>query len=68
MNGLQVGAGLLLLSVTAATSLAEERARGSLDLLHEHAALDTADRGGEVARRFSGCSDAGDSAGALDFG
>ncbi len=33
VNGLQVAIGLLLLSVTAATSLAEERARGSLDLL-----------------------------------
>jgi ABC-type transport system involved in multi-copper enzyme maturation permease subunit len=33
VNGFQVGAGLLLLSVSAATSLAEERHRGSLDLL-----------------------------------
>ena len=33
INGLQVGAGLLLLSVSAATSLAEERQRGSLDVL-----------------------------------
>ena len=33
VNGLQVGAGLLLLSVSAATSLAEERERGSLDVL-----------------------------------
>ena len=33
VNGLQVAIGLLLLSVTAATSLAEERVRGSLDLL-----------------------------------
>ena len=33
MNGFQVAVGLLLLSVTAATSLAEERAHGSLDLL-----------------------------------
>jgi ABC-type transport system involved in multi-copper enzyme maturation permease subunit len=33
VNGLQVSAGLLLLSVTAATSLAEERVRGSLDVL-----------------------------------
>src|SRR4029077_10708378 len=33
INGLQVGAGLLLLSVSAATSLAEERRRGSLDVL-----------------------------------
>ena len=33
MNGVQVSVGLLLLGVTAATSLAEERARGSLDLL-----------------------------------
>jgi ABC-type transport system involved in multi-copper enzyme maturation permease subunit len=33
VNGFQVAVGLLLLSVTAATSLAEERARGSLDLL-----------------------------------
>jgi hypothetical protein len=32
-NGLQVGAGLLLLSASAATSLAEERQRGSLDVL-----------------------------------
>lgn len=32
-NGFQVGAGLLLLSVSAATSLAEERRRGSLDVL-----------------------------------
>ncbi len=31
VNGLQVAIGLLLLSVTAATSLAEERVRGSLD-------------------------------------
>ncbi len=33
VNGLQVSAGLLVLSVTAAASLAEERARGSFDLL-----------------------------------
>ncbi|MHC5537901.1 ABC transporter permease [Singulisphaera rosea] len=33
VNGLQVAIGLLLLSVTAATSLAEERTRGSLDVL-----------------------------------
>ena len=33
INGLQVALGLLLLSVSAATSLAEERVRGSLDVL-----------------------------------
>ncbi|HKI19252.1 MAG TPA: ABC transporter permease, partial [Isosphaeraceae bacterium] len=33
VNGLQVSVGLLILSVTAATSLAEERVRGSLDVL-----------------------------------
>ena len=33
ISGLQVSAGLLLLSVSAATSLAEERQRGSLDVL-----------------------------------
>lgn len=33
MNMFQVGVGLLLLSVSAATSLAEERVRGSLDVL-----------------------------------
>jgi len=33
MNVFQVGVGLLLLSVSAATSLAEERVRGSLDVL-----------------------------------
>ncbi len=33
VNGLQVSIGLLLLSVTASTSLAEERVRGSLDVL-----------------------------------
>ncbi|WP_422932152.1 ABC transporter permease [Singulisphaera sp. PoT] len=33
INGVQVSAGLLLLSVSAATSLAEERQRGSLDVL-----------------------------------
>ena len=33
INGVQVAAGLLLLSVSAATSLAEERQRGSLDVL-----------------------------------
>ncbi len=33
VNALQVSIGLLFLSVIAATSLAEERARGSLDLL-----------------------------------
>jgi ABC-type transport system involved in multi-copper enzyme maturation permease subunit len=33
INGFQVFAGLLLLSVTASASLAEERARGSLDLM-----------------------------------
>ena len=33
VNGLQVAGGLLLLSVSAATSLAEERQRGSLDVL-----------------------------------
>jgi ABC-type transport system involved in multi-copper enzyme maturation permease subunit len=33
VNGFQVAIGLLLLSVTASTSLAEERVRGSLDVL-----------------------------------
>jgi ABC-type Na+ efflux pump permease subunit len=33
VNVCQVGAGLLLMSVTASTSLAEERVRGSLDVL-----------------------------------
>src|SRR6185437_14825982 len=33
INGMQVSAGLLLLSVSAVTSLAEERQRGSLDVL-----------------------------------
>jgi ABC-type transport system involved in multi-copper enzyme maturation permease subunit len=33
VNGLQVAIGMLLLSVTASTSLSEERARGSLDVL-----------------------------------
>ncbi len=33
VNGLQVSVGLLMLSVSAATSLAEERTRGSLDVL-----------------------------------
>ncbi len=33
VNGLQVSIGMLLLSVTAATTLSEERARGSLDVL-----------------------------------
>jgi ABC-type transport system involved in multi-copper enzyme maturation permease subunit len=33
LNGLQVAAGLLLLSVSAVTSLAEERQHGSLDVL-----------------------------------
>jgi ABC-type transport system involved in multi-copper enzyme maturation permease subunit len=33
ISGVQVAAGLLLLSVSAATSLAEERQRGSLDVL-----------------------------------
>ena len=33
VNGLQVAAGLLLLSVSAVTSLAEERQRGSLEVL-----------------------------------
>jgi ABC-type transport system involved in multi-copper enzyme maturation permease subunit len=33
VNGFQVSMGLLLLSVTAATSLSEERVRGSLDVL-----------------------------------
>ena len=33
VNGLQVSIGMLLLSVMSATSLAEERARGSLDVL-----------------------------------
>jgi ABC-type transport system involved in multi-copper enzyme maturation permease subunit len=33
VNGLQVSIGMLLLSVTAATTLAEERVRGSLDVL-----------------------------------
>jgi ABC-type transport system involved in multi-copper enzyme maturation permease subunit len=33
VNGFQVSIGLLFLSVSAATSLAEERARGSLDVL-----------------------------------
>jgi len=32
-NGFQAGIGLLLLSISAATSLAEERARGDLDVL-----------------------------------
>ena len=33
VNGFQVAIGMLLLSVTAATSLSEERVRGSLDVL-----------------------------------
>jgi ABC-type transport system involved in multi-copper enzyme maturation permease subunit len=33
LNGLQVAAGMLLLSISAASALAEERARGSLDVL-----------------------------------
>jgi ABC-type transport system involved in multi-copper enzyme maturation permease subunit len=33
VNALQISTGLLFLSVIAATSLAEERARGSLDVL-----------------------------------
>ena len=33
VNGLQVAIGLLLLSITAATSLSEERVRGSVDLI-----------------------------------
>ena len=33
VNGFQAGVGLLLLSVSAATSLAEERTRGSLDVV-----------------------------------
>lgn len=33
VNGLQVSVGLLILGVTASTSLAEERVRGSLDVL-----------------------------------
>jgi ABC-type transport system involved in multi-copper enzyme maturation permease subunit len=33
VNGFQVSIGMLMLSVTAATSLAEERVRGSLDVL-----------------------------------
>src|SRR5262249_25767504 len=33
IGGVQVSAGLLLLSISAATSLAEERRRGSLDVL-----------------------------------
>ena len=33
VNGLQIAIGLLLLSVSAATALAEERVRGSLDVL-----------------------------------
>jgi ABC-type transport system involved in multi-copper enzyme maturation permease subunit len=33
VNGLQVSIGMLLLSVTASTSLSEERVRGSLDVL-----------------------------------
>jgi len=33
LNGMQVSAGMLMLSFTAATSLAEERVRGSLDVL-----------------------------------
>jgi ABC-type transport system involved in multi-copper enzyme maturation permease subunit len=33
LNGMQVAAGMLLLSISAASALAEERARGSLDVL-----------------------------------
>jgi hypothetical protein len=33
LNGMQVSAGMLLLSISAATALAEERVRGSLDVL-----------------------------------
>ena len=36
LNVFQVGLGLLLLSVSAVTSLAEERMRGSLDILLRH--------------------------------
>ena len=32
-NGFQAGIGLLLLSISAATALAEERVRGDLDIL-----------------------------------
>ena len=48
MNVFQVGVGLLLLSVGAATSLAEERVRGSLDVLLDHPAVDAHDPGRQV--------------------
>ena len=68
VNGFQVAIGLLLLSVTAATSLAEERAARQPRPALEHAAFDAADRAGEMAGRFSGGSAAGDPAGARDLG
>ncbi len=40
VNGFQVAVGILLLSVGASTSLAEERVRGSLDVLMTHADVD----------------------------
>ena len=48
MSMFQVSLGLLLLSVSAATSLAEERVRGSLDVLALHAAFDPFDPGRQV--------------------
>ena len=49
VNAGQVAVGLLLLAVWSAASLAEERARGSLDLLLCARVFDTADRDGQVA-------------------
>ncbi len=48
MSAFQVALGLLLLSVGAATSLAEERVRGSLDVLLTTPMFDALDPGGEV--------------------
>ena len=68
VNGFQVAIGLLLLSVTSATSLAEERVRGSLDLLLSTPLSTRQIVVGQMARCLSGGSTAGDSAGAGDLG
>ena len=56
MSAFQVGLGLLLLSVGAATSLAEERVRGSLDVLLVDPDVDALDPGRQVVGHASGRS------------
>ena len=62
VGGLQATFGLLLVSLSAPTVLAEERVRGSLDVLMTTPLVDRPDRPGQVVGRFSGRARAGPAA------